>query len=714
MEAIYMRKKAVQALLGALLLAGAIGVAQQRKQQEIDLQAAIRKETVDGDLNGAIKQYAAIVSKYKSDRTTAAMALVRMADCYRKMDDAESRKLYERVVKEYGDQKEAVVLARAGLGGGTQTRRQTNTLIWSGPNTYIDGTVSLDGRYFSYVDWDTGDLALRELATGAVRRLTQTGNTPGTANGWKDYAEDTAISRDGKQLAFSWWNEAAKGYELRVVNVAGEPNPRRLWSNPEFDWVSPRDWSPDGKWIAVLLSRPDRTAALGMVSAADGSLRVLPTGRLSDGSGVFFSPDGRHIGYDLPESNIAQPRDLFIFDIQAGREIPIAVRRGQDVMMGWTPDGKRLLFGSDRSSSVGLWAQTLDNGRLLGPPELLKPDLGTVEPLGVTQSGILYYAVVPGPSPSRLQVASIDFATGRIASPRDVSENYLESNTTPVWSPDGRLFAHFSRRGSGYRVATVIAIRSAETYGLIREIPVRHITLDGWAPDGQSLLGVGPIDNRRGALRIDAQTAAVTPIAVDPENSPGRMFRAAWSPDGKSLYYSRSFREGAEFAFFKRDLSSGDEKELVRRPFLGALNLSPDGRFLVTPTVDPSTNSGMLLLIPTDSGQTREVARYPAEVAPADLKNFSRGQRISSPIWTSDSKSFLFRRRRATDDEVHEQWLFSLEGDALRQVDAPVESNRFLWGVHPDGKRILLTTIAPGAPRQTQVWALENFLPASK
>ena len=58
-------------LAGMLLAAGA--VAQQKKQAEIDLQAAIRKETVDGDLKAAIKQYGDIVAKYSKDRAVAAI-----------------------------------------------------------------------------------------------------------------------------------------------------------------------------------------------------------------------------------------------------------------------------------------------------------------------------------------------------------------------------------------------------------------------------------------------------------------------------------------------------------------------------------------------------------------------------------------------------------------------------------------------------------------
>ena len=53
----------------------------------------------------------------REDRSrAAASALLRAADAYRTMGDAESRKLYEQVIKEYPNQAEAVTLAKLRLG----------------------------------------------------------------------------------------------------------------------------------------------------------------------------------------------------------------------------------------------------------------------------------------------------------------------------------------------------------------------------------------------------------------------------------------------------------------------------------------------------------------------------------------------------------------------------------------------------------------------
>ena len=84
---------------------------------DVDLQRAIQKETVSGDLKAAIEDYRKIVARAGSDRSVAAKALVHMAECYAKLGDIESRKIYERVAKEYADQKQAATVARARLGG---------------------------------------------------------------------------------------------------------------------------------------------------------------------------------------------------------------------------------------------------------------------------------------------------------------------------------------------------------------------------------------------------------------------------------------------------------------------------------------------------------------------------------------------------------------------------------------------------------------------
>src|SRR5262245_20136910 len=63
---------------------------------DVELRAAMETETVKGDLKGAIEQYRKVAAEAR-DRAVAAMALVRMADCYQRLGDAQARVIYERV-----------------------------------------------------------------------------------------------------------------------------------------------------------------------------------------------------------------------------------------------------------------------------------------------------------------------------------------------------------------------------------------------------------------------------------------------------------------------------------------------------------------------------------------------------------------------------------------------------------------------------------------
>ncbi len=126
--------------------------AQAPRRAEVQLRAAQYKADVEGDLKGAIDMYRRVVQA--GDRPLAAAALVRMAECYEKLGDEQARRIFEQVVREYGDQKDAVAAARAHLGAAASTGPGLVTRqLWSVPPAALGertadglGTVSPDGR----------------------------------------------------------------------------------------------------------------------------------------------------------------------------------------------------------------------------------------------------------------------------------------------------------------------------------------------------------------------------------------------------------------------------------------------------------------------------------------------------------------------------------------------------------------------------------------
>jgi len=110
---------AVVASVTMLLAVRSAVIAQAPTKAQAAFKAAMDKETVEGDLKGAIEQYKKLAQS--SDRALAARALIQMAGCYQKLGDAEARKIYEQIVRDYGDQREAVTIARARLGAASAT-----------------------------------------------------------------------------------------------------------------------------------------------------------------------------------------------------------------------------------------------------------------------------------------------------------------------------------------------------------------------------------------------------------------------------------------------------------------------------------------------------------------------------------------------------------------------------------------------------------------
>ena len=182
----------------------------------------------------------------------------------------------------------------------------------------------------------------------------------------------------------AWFKGKDRRYELRVVPLQGTavPVPRQLFDNEDVGWISPDDWSPDGKWLAVRLTRKDRTAQIGVIAVQDGSLRVLKSVDWRGPTRLFFSADGKYLAFDLPAGESTEQRDVFVLATDGSQEIPVAVHPSQDVLVGWSPDGKRVLFASDRSGSMGLWAVGFADGKVQGAPQLLKPDIGRHESMG--------------------------------------------------------------------------------------------------------------------------------------------------------------------------------------------------------------------------------------------------------------------------------------------------------------------------------------------
>src|SRR5688572_1395197 len=104
----HMKRFVIAACLVALTLSS---VAADDQRARVLLQAAEAKATIEGDLKAAIKLYRDAEKEAGSNRALVAQALVKMAEIYRALGDGEAQRIYERVVRDFRDQKEPYAIA---------------------------------------------------------------------------------------------------------------------------------------------------------------------------------------------------------------------------------------------------------------------------------------------------------------------------------------------------------------------------------------------------------------------------------------------------------------------------------------------------------------------------------------------------------------------------------------------------------------------------
>jgi Tol biopolymer transport system component len=526
----------------AALLAVGQGLAQTNRSADVQLKAAEHKQQVEGDLKGAIDDYKKLAEG--KDRAVAAKALIRLAECYEKLGQADARKAYERVVREFSDQIESVTVARGRLSVPPLTNgseaKQAARQVWKlrQDQDASESLPSPDGRWMAYTDWSTGDLGLHDLMTGTDRRLTNTG-------GWQaggDYAEAPLISPDGKEVIYTW--EPAKGFktELRILplNATEKIQPRTVFrGGTSQEYIVPRGWTRDGKQVLVIHNLPDRTSQLGMLSISDGTIRVIKSVTWQNVN-ASLSPDGRYVAYDLPTDAKTGARDIFLIAVDGSLEAPLAQGAPNDIKPIWSADGSRVLFLSNRTGNFSLWSQTVQNGKIIGRPELIRPDIGNVSLLGPTRDGAIQYIGGAGGGSTRtnIYIAELSSDMKVVIAPAFATENFLNSNVGPSWSPDGQYIAYFSAR-TGVGSVYIRSMNTGDEWRVPMDMPTGPVFGSGpmWFPDGRSVLVSTRQLQRAGVVvfvRADIRSGATEVLHETRMTLQG----LALSPDGKALFYS--------------------------------------------------------------------------------------------------------------------------------------------------------------------------------
>ncbi len=704
-------KLILSALMAAILALALSGAGQQTAQQLY--KSGLYEEEVGGDLQKAIGIYQDLVKRFPENRQIAAMAQLHIGLCYEKLGTKEAEKAFQQVIDNYPEQSGPVREAQSKLSLLIKSRALMKTgtaefslrQIWSGPGTDTMGSVSPDGRYLSFVDWETGDLAIRDIAEGTNRRLTNKGS-------WMQSPEFALFSKwspDSRRIVYQWYNKD-EIFELRIIDIK-EATPRVLYRTLEkMEYVHPFDWSPDGKSVLAGFFRVENSAVeeitqLGLISVVDGSEKVLKTflGQHSINRkawGFVFSPNGRYVAYDAwVGDGLDDKRDIFLLSADGRIETPLINHPAVDTVIDWTPGGEGLLFLSNRTGTQDVWFMRISEGNLLGSPQLVKSAVGSVWPMGITSTGALFYGLQGGGTD--VYEVGIEPRTGKISSPAKKAVLLYEGhNAFPEYSPDGKFLVYiYTPSIPAIQPKQILRILSLET-GRVRELKP---DLDGfgyprWAPDGRavSVEGTGK-DGRKGIYRVDVQTGDIAPIVLIDKGT--EIYSHLWSTDGKVMFYSTGDRAGKTGSIFVHIFESGQEERISGSPSDAQFfDISPDGKWLAL------TNRGnkiVIRIMPTSGGDLREIYSFEQEGGP-----------VITPTWSADGRFIYFSKLQKSTEDMCDLYRLSADGGEAQKIDLSMARFRYM-SVHPDGQHFAFSSMGAN-PEQSQVWVMENFLPVDK
>ena len=578
---------------------------------------------------------------------------------------------------------------------------QKRRLVWSTGNRQIG--VSPDGRYISFVDWEnTFDLAIRDLATGEERRVTNEGSRDRDS---VEFAYWSKPSPDGRQIAYSWGLEGHEARQLRVVDI-DTGDYRLLFDNPDGAYVVPMGWSQDGQYIAAALRPTVATVwQIELFSTKDGSHRLLKSLDWRFPEGTNFSPDGRYIVYAAKLDQDSPNSDIFLLATDGSREVTLVEHPAVDSQPLWTPDGRGIVFLSDRGGSKSLWYLEMADAQPQGDPTLLADNVDADSSIGFTSDGAYYF--LKNRHGFRLSgdvyVATLDPAGSAIEGPP--RKTILQSeggNTLASWSTDGNYLA-YTRRATD-----VSLVLRNMTSGEERELHPRarwwvgpRDCLPRWSPDGKTILV-----SRNGLHSIDVQSGDIVPLVQDEG-----VQRFVYSPDGTVVYYLRQLRSSGSVEAIEvvsRELATQNVKVLSQHDSNDGqdygLAISPDGQQLAVASLR------RIWLMPIEGGTSRQLLSLPEdEVIPEHV----------GIAWTPLGNSLIFAKRLLGPKERYslkapakrsELWKVAVDSGAAESLNLVVDGLRQL-SLHPDGRQITYTQYPPGADPRTEIWAIDDFLP---
>ncbi|HKE23391.1 MAG TPA: hypothetical protein VKB88_13585 [Bryobacteraceae bacterium] len=429
------------------------------------------------------------------------------------------------------------------------------------PGNAFRPSISPDGKRVAFV-WDGGsdnlDIYIKVINTGEPFRLTTS----------PEADTDPAWSPDGSRIAFRRTFPdrdeivvvaALGGAEHRIaVHTAG-----RSANTAGRARYGPA-WSPDGREIAVIDSAGEEPFGVYAVTLESGEKRRLtrPVRRDEWDTDAAYSPRGDRLAFVRWRAGASGSSDLYVQSIKGGEPKRLTFDRRQISGLAWTPDGRHIVFSSDRNGDFRLWQIGSGGG---APIPVASAERGVLQPsLSGDGKRLAFSDQVHLTRIWRIPLA----AASRTPEPFTFSSRRDDS---PMYSPDGKRVVFISNRGgpSEIWVCDANGAHPSPVTSLGGFIP----GTPRWSPDSADIV----FDSRHegfGAVYVISADGG-RPRRLTPENSSAMM--PSWSADGRFVYFT-SDRTGS-WQVWKQPLGGGIAIQITQKGGREA-HESPDGKFV--------------------------------------------------------------------------------------------------------------------------------------
>ncbi len=214
---------------------------------------------------------------------------------------------------------------------------------------------SPDGRLLAFSSQRDGgayDIYLLELATLAVKRLTQEGENI-----------RPAFSPDGERIAFS--SDRFGNKDIMLMNADGSQQQQLTFDTTPDDQPS---WSPDGGFIAYAVGEIGKRDIQVISVADDRPLMQLTKHESDDFHPAWLNDTTRSLLAFT--STRAGNQDVFIIDPQTGADLrQVTSDASAERQPAWITEEVQLLFLSDRGDELNIYRAALDGSN----PQRLTP-----------------------------------------------------------------------------------------------------------------------------------------------------------------------------------------------------------------------------------------------------------------------------------------------------------------------------------------------------